>query len=209
VLVIAGVAAWLTTLEPKQAQFQSSIMDRLAPKKIDLPTVEVTESLSDAIKVLKGVSPAFPSVDEVEPSLIILYEEEAQTPEEEARRRMPVSISTIFMGPPTKFAILNGTIYREGETLPDGRLIKAIDQGGVTLFEDDMTERVAWVPPFRVELKQPEMEESMVFRPEETLSPEADAPLGQPKQQLDLQNLPSDLSPDQALEVLQQLGGKQ
>jgi hypothetical protein len=47
----------------------------------------------------------------------------------------------------------------------------------------------------------------MVFRPEETLSPEADAPVGQPKQQLDLQNLPPDLSPDQALEVLQQLGG--
>lgn len=209
VLVIAGVAAWLSTLEPKQAQFQSTIMERLAPTQIALPTVEVTQSLSEAIKVLKGQSPAFPSVDKVEPSLIILYEEEAQTPEEEARRRMPVSISTIFMGPPTKFAILNGTIYREGEKLPDGRLIKIIDQDGVTLVEDDLTERVAWVPPFRVELQKPEKEESMVFRPEETLSSDADASLGQPKKQLDLQNLPADLSPDQALEVLQQLGGKQ
>jgi len=207
VLVIAGVVAWLTTLEPRKPQFQSTVMERLAPRQVDLPTVEVTESLADAIEVLKGQSPAFPSVDEVEPSLIILYEEEAMTPEEEQKRRMPVSISTIFMGPPSRFAILNGTVYREGEKLPDGRLIKTIDQDGVTLADDSLTERVAWRPPFRVELREPAGKQTMVFRPEETLSSEADMPAGQPKQQLDLQNLPPDLSPDQALEVLQQLGG--
>jgi hypothetical protein len=206
VLVILGVAAWVYTQEPRTPQFRASALERLAPKEIQMPPEEVTETLTESIQVLRGEEAVFKSVKNIQPSLIILYEEEAQVAEEQ---RVPLSISTLFMGPPSKFVIINGAVYREGEKLPDGRMIKEIDQNGVLVVEEDYRERVAWLPPFRVQLKKPEREERKVFKPEEDLPPAADRPEQPGGQQVDLENLPDDMSPDQALQVLQRIGEQQ
>jgi hypothetical protein len=63
-------------------------------------------------------------------------------------------LSALFLGPPDKYAILNGTVYREGAELPRRRVIKAIDADGVTLSRGADTDRISWLPAYRVELKK-------------------------------------------------------
>lgn len=205
VLVIAGVAAWLLMQDPRPPEFQASAITRLAPKEIEMPTVEVAETLAESIKLLKGDKPVYSTVQDIQPSLIILYEEEAL---EEEERKAPLVLSAVFTGPPSKFVIINGVVYQEGERLPDGRVVKSIDREGIIVADGKETERFPWNPKFRVELRRPERDQPRTFRPDVDLEEDVDRP-GAGSQQVDLQNLPPDMTPDQALRVLQRLGDSQ
>lgn len=200
-LIALGVVIYYQ--QDRRPTFRASAIERLAPAEIELPPENVVQTVDTAIEILQGKIAAFPSVKDVDPELIILSEEEA---EESLAPRVPLNVSTIFLGPPKKFVIINGVVYQEGEKLPDGREVKTIDSDGVLVLDNEVTERVAWVPPFRVELKEPEREKTKVFKPEEDLPEEVDAPPEEAGGKIDIENLPPSLTPDQALQVLQQLG---
>lgn len=203
ILVLVALGVVIYYQQDTRPTFRASAIERLAPEGIELPPENVVETVDTAIEVLRGRISAFPSVKDVDPELIILSREEA---EESLTPRAPLKVSTIFLGPPEKFVIINGVVYQEGERLPDGRVVKTIDSEGVLVLDDEVTSRVAWVPPFRVELKEPEREKTKVFKPEEDLPEEVDAPPEEAGGKIDIENLPPNLTPDQALQVLQQLG---
>jgi hypothetical protein len=55
-------------------------------------------------------------VEKVAPSLVALTPRSWTRPSSST----PLVPERMFLGPPDKYAILNGTVYREGAELPDG-----------------------------------------------------------------------------------------
>ncbi len=209
VAVVVGMGTWIYLGGHQAPEFKSTVMQRLAPGEVTLPSDEVTTSIQSAISVLRGEKAAFASVDTIEQSLI------RQRPGLEGGPGQPgmpgVRISALFMGPPDKFAILNGVVYKEGALLADGRTLKTIKRDGVVLAMGDSVQDVPWVHPFRVALTKPEKEKSTVFRPDQADAEGEGAQgagAGATGQQVDVDNLPPDLTPDQALKILQSAGSQ-
>lgn len=205
VVVIVATASWLYSNQRIDVPRSSGIEERLAPKQVSLPPEEVTATIREAIGALTQTIPNYGAVEKVDPSLVVIDPEAL----DEGRQQLAaLSLSALFLGPPAKYAILNGVVYREGAALPDGRVLQAIDSDGVTLTRGEETERVSWLPPYRVELKR------VTAQAGERRSGEAEAgaaPGAQAGQApaANLENLPPDLTPDQALQILQQVGQKQ
>ena len=200
VLVVVGLAAFLLTHKQKVPTYTSDVVKRLAPKPVQLPDPAVVKTLDSAIAVLKGERVPFGGVDRVEPSLITQREEVTAT----GQKKLLVSISAIFMGPPKKFAIINGIVLEEGDKLPDGRAIKEIQADGVVLGVGEVSERFEWLPSFRVELKKAASITQAVSAP-----PAKTDAKTQESAPVNIQNLPDNPSPEQALNVLQQLKKQQ
>lgn len=201
VVVVIATAGWIYMDEPQAPVASSDVIKRLAPKSVELPSEEVTEVIRSAVDVSSKKVSTFGEVEKVNPSLIVL--DEAALEEDAGFAQL--SVSTIFLGPPDKYAVLGGRVFREGDVLPDGRIVKSIDPDGVDVAMGDTVDRMPWVPPFRVELKsvmqktKPRQEDEAAA--EEGVAAEGAAPV-------DLQNLPADLSPDEALEILQKVGNQ-
>ena len=208
-VVVLGMGAWIYAGGHELPEFKSTVLQRLAPEKVSLPSEEVTKSIKSAIAVLKGEKATFASVETIEQTLIKPRLGGDTGPG--GQSGMPgVRISALFLGPPDKYAILNGVAYKEGAQLADGRTLKAIKRDSVVLALGDAEQEVPWVPSFKVELTKPEKDVS-VFRPDQDVSAAEggeEAGAGATGQQVDVDNLPPDLSPDQALQILQQMGNQ-
>lgn len=205
IVVVIATAGWIYMDEPPKPMAKSDVLKRLAPKAVDLPSDEVTDIIRSVIDVRHKKVSTFGEVEKVDPSLIVLNKADL----EEEAGYIPLAVSTIFMGPPDKFAVLGGRVYRQGDMLPDGRTVQGIDPEGVTLALGKTVDRLAWAHPFRVELKSV----MNLTKPRQKGGAEGGAaegavPAEAGQQAGDLQNLPSDLSPDQALEILQKVGNK-
>ena len=201
VVVVIATAAWIYMDEPQAPMAKSNVLQKLAPAAVDLPSDEVTEVIRSAVDITSKKVSTFGEVAKVDPSLIVL---DTAALEEKDVRFARLSVSTIFMGPPDKYAVLGGRVYKEGDVLPDGRTVQSIDPDGVDVALGNTVDRMPWVPPFRVELKSV-MQKT---RPRATGEEVADGSTAEGGDGANLQNLPSDLSPDQALEILQKVGNK-
>jgi hypothetical protein len=203
-VVVLGIASFLLTRQHAVPTFKSDVAKRLAPKKVNLPDPSVIKTLDSAIAVLKGERVPFGGVDRVEPSLITLRQEVTAT----GQKKLPVHLSAIFLGPPKKYAIINGAVLEVGDKLADGRVLKDILSDAVLLGVGDVEERFEWLPSFRVELKKAKAEEvkaaAAAGAPEGTqTAPAPSTP------QADLKNIPENPTPEQALNILQQLKKQQ
>lgn len=205
VVVLVATASWLYANQRIDVPRPSGIEERLAPKQVDLPPEEVTATIREAIGALTQKIPNYGAVEKVDPSLVVI---DPEALDEGKQQFAALSLSALFLGPPAKYAILNGVVYREGAALPDGRVLQAIDADGVTLARGEETERVSWLPPYRVELKKAAVQagERPSGEAEAGAAPETQA---EQAPAANLENLPPDLTPDQALQILQQVGQKQ
>lgn len=204
VLVIAGTVGLLLSRQAIIPTFTSDAMKRLAPPKLELPAAADSSMLRAALDVLQGRQVPFGKVEQVSPSLIALHEEITAT----GQKKVPVELSVIFMGPPKKFAIINGVAYEAGASLPDGRLLMDIQRDAVVLAVGDSLERYEWMPNFRVELKKA----AAKARAKEVVAAQGAVPAGaegggakaQP-----LADVPENPTPEQALGIMQQLKQQQ
>ncbi|NJB67861.1 type II secretory pathway component PulC [Desulfobaculum xiamenense] len=201
-IVVLGTVGWLATKDHQIPTFKSTVLERLAPKQVAIPTDEATKAIRAAIDVLKGAKATYAKVDVVDPALIVLEEEVLKE-----QGRQSLQLSSISIGPKSRHVVLSGAVYQEGDTLPDGRLIKRIEPDAVVFGVGDTEERQNWQPPFRVELRRPERDKTeKVFDPTQT-QPGAESVEGHAGTgTVDVGQLPPDLTPDQALQILQQLG---
>ncbi len=206
IVVVAATASWLYTNQQVVTPQASNVLERLTPKQVALPAEDVTTTIREAIDAVTQKTPNYGVVEKADAKLIVLdpavLEDKAQY--------ASLYVSALFLGPPNKYAILNGAVYEEGATLPDGRVVKTIDGDGVTVSLEGGTERVNWIPPYRVELHKP----AAVAGARRTDGAETQAgatttPDTEQTPAVDLNNLPPDLSPDQALQILQQVGQQQ
>ena len=203
IIVALGLAGYLGTRHYAVPTLTSDVSQRLAPKKIQAPDPTVVKTLDSAVAVLKGERVPFGGGDRVEPALIALHEEVTAT----GQKKLPVVLSALFMGPPKKYAIINGAVLEVGDKLPDGRTLKDIKPDGVVLGVGEVEERFEWQPSFRVELKKAKQEEVAATETEVPgTAPAAPAPSAP---QSNLNNLPENPTPEQALNILQQLKKQQ
>ena len=201
-LVIVGMGTWIYMQDYQEPRFPTIIV---APKKIELPQEEVTKSIKSAISVLRGEKAAYASVENIDKGLI-RTQFNALDGDRPGGGMPSVKVSAIFLGPPDKFAILNGVVYKQGAMLPDGRVLKDIGRDQVVLAMGESEQTVPWIHPFRVELTKAEVKPGQPAPAEAAPAAEAAGVGATGEQQVDVNNLPPDLSPDQALEILQQMG---
>lgn len=203
-LVVIATAGWIYLDEPRMPRKSVNVMQRLAPKQVELPSEDVTKALRTAIDVATHKEATYGRVESVDPKLIVL---DAAALEEE---RKAYRITTIFLGPPDKYAILGGVVYKEGDVLPDGRMVSGIDADGVDLSLGKVTDRLNWIRPYRVELQkvEPKPKASAEEETSEGIVAE-EAAVAADQDTGGEQALPSELSPDQALQILQQIGSQQ
>ncbi|MCK9239837.1 hypothetical protein [Desulfocurvus sp.] len=204
-VVVVVTAAWLYANQRIDVPQQSGIAERLAPKEVALPPDEVAQTIREAVGALTKKIPNYGAVEKVDPTLVVLDPEVL----DDSERYAALSLSALFLGPPAKYAILNGVVYREGAELPDGRVLQGIDADGVTLGKGGETERIEWMPTYRVELKKVAGEPGVRRSAEAEAGTEGEAAPAAQGPAVDLDNLPPDLTPDQALQVLQQMGQQQ
>ena len=202
VVVIIATAAWIYMDEPQAPMAKSNVLQKLAPATVDLPSDEVTEVIRSAVDITSKKVSTFGEVAKVDPSLIVL---DTAALDEKDVRYARLTVSTIFLGPPDKYAVLGGKAYKEGDVLPDGRTVQSIDADGVDVALGKTVDRMPWMPPFRVELKSV-MQKTKPRATDDQAAADNTATEG--GEAADLQNLPADLSPDQALEILQKVGNK-
>lgn len=205
IVVIVATVSWLYTNQQVTTPKRSNVMERMTPKQINLPAEDVTNTIRDAISAVTQKTPNFGPVDKVDPALIVLD----PTILEDKEHFATLFVSAIFLGSPQKYTIINGAVYREKDELPDGRVVKEIDADGVSVGLDGSSERVNWIPPYRVELKKPAATAGVSVLGVPGATDEATLTETEQTPAVDLNNLPPDLTPDQALQILQQVGKQQ
>jgi len=63
-------------------------------------------------------------------------------------------LTLIAQGQRDRYAMINDRIYRVGDTLPDGRRVRALNADGALLSALGQSELLPWLPPLKVELKK-------------------------------------------------------
>ena len=63
-------------------------------------------------------------------------------------------LTMLVQGEKHQYAMINDRMYREGDSLPDGRKVVSMDSAGVLLSALGSTEVLPWMPPLKVELKK-------------------------------------------------------
>lgn len=63
-------------------------------------------------------------------------------------------LTMLVQGEKHQYAMIDNRMYREGDTLPDGRKVISMDSAGVLLSALGNTEILPWMPPLKVELKK-------------------------------------------------------
>jgi len=112
------------------------------------------------------------------------------------------------MGPPKKMAIIGGVAYELGATLPDGRVLKDIQRDALVLASGTAEERYEWLPSFRVELRKAAEQQAAPPSPADQKKA-ADAEAQKKTQGQALPTTPENLTPDQALSIMQQMSKQQ
>jgi hypothetical protein len=130
---------------------------------VEVPPAELKNQLRSALQGLERLPKQGVRLAEVDATLILTPEEiapealaEALAEDDREIQDAPPRLSLLFFNH-QRFVVLNGRPYQEGGVLEDGRIIRVIDQDGVTL-ECPITaemERIYWIAPLRVELKTP------------------------------------------------------
>lgn len=63
-------------------------------------------------------------------------------------------LTLIAQGQKERYAMINDRIYRVGDTLPDGRRVRALNGDGVLLSALGQSELLPWLPPLKVDLEK-------------------------------------------------------
>ena len=204
-VTVLGVVGFVLANQRPTPSFSSDVVAKLTPKPVQAPDEAVVKTINSAVSVLKGERVPFGGVGQVEPSLIALHEEVTAT----GQKKLPVTLSALFLGPPKKYVIINGAVYETGDRLPDGRSVKDINPDGVVLAVGEVEEKIDWLPTFRVELKKASITGGDATAAGDQAAGQAQAAESQPAQKVDLANIPENPTPDQALNILQQLKKQQ
>lgn len=206
-VVVLATCGWLYMEmdKPVPRPAASDVVERLSPKEIEMPSEEITQSLERAMEVFRGERASYGGVDDIEPELIVLEEQEA----EEEQRKVLTTVSSVVLGQKERYAVIGGVAYREGDLLPDGRRIGKISKDGVLLRLGAVEETLPWLPPLRVHINKVVPEpatRAATGEGAEAAEGGQQAGAAAPEGGVDLENLPGDMTPDQALDVLQQVG---
>lgn len=108
-----------------------------------LPSDTDHQHLLDALEWVLGV-PSQPVLDTLESSLV--------SPRQDVRTI--ARLSMLMHRGREPLAMIDGRVFREGDTLPDGRVIEKISAQGVVLLAGGQAELTPWIPPFSVRLEK-------------------------------------------------------
>ncbi len=86
--------------------------------------------------------------DDLRPSLFLLKKKKKKSPSP------MLNITMIFLGGKNRYVMIDGRIYREGETLIDGRKILNISEKGVLIKAKDNVYLVPWKETGYVKLER-------------------------------------------------------
>ncbi len=162
---------------------------------LEVLSEDINASIYKTIDALTHNIPTYGKVDGLNPSLVVI---DLGSIEEGYKK--PV-LSTIFFSLSEKSVILNGKLYFQGDVLPDGRRLVKVNSKGAFLAVGSNLEHISWEPAFRVELKRAGSNAqagNKKANPQNVLGSSS----------VD-QDTPEDLSPEEAIDLMDKLGRAQ
>ncbi|MFA7064865.1 MAG: hypothetical protein WC177_05170 [Bacilli bacterium] len=143
-LVVVGLGYYGAGAVTKTVQKAGGLRAKpISVKTIALPSDHEKDVIATGIALVRN-----PGRREEIPYLMPSLVEKKQGRVEMAKLTM------LVQGQKHQYAMINNRMYREGDTLPDGRKVTSMDSAGVLLSALGTTEILAWVPPLKVELKK-------------------------------------------------------
>lgn len=129
----------------------STTQEEVLALQPDFPSTELASlpgdndhrHLLDALEWVLGV-PSQPVLDTLESSLV--------SPRQNARSI--ARLSMLMHRGREPLAMIDGRVFRAGDTLPDGRVVEKISSQGVVLLAGGQAELTPWIPPFSVRLEK-------------------------------------------------------
>ncbi|XPV77391.1 MAG: hypothetical protein ACNI27_05610 [Desulfovibrio sp.] len=140
-LIIMGVAGYLNTKRAPIYPVSSVNPPRLAP----LPTKAQQELLSSTAEIM-------PLDIDLNPETKVLKLFKVTPLELLDQQRETLSISMLFFGKNSRYAIINGKIVHEGEIISDGKVLAKVNKKSIVVTGGSKPEVIEWVSPGVVRL---------------------------------------------------------
>jgi hypothetical protein len=141
VAVLAGGGMYAAGLLEEAARQRPEVPDMTPP---GLPDPKWRQDIAQALSAL-ATPPSQASIDTLETTLI--------SPKTTVGRTAARLTLLVAKGA-QRLAMIDGRVYREGDTLPDGRRVHTISPQGVILEAAGALETTPWIPPLAVRLEQ-------------------------------------------------------
>lgn len=145
VLVLGGGAVLIHFLLPAPMVSQPVEPNLEQPQTSGFPSPEEAKLLRSVARSVALGQGSSDQVDFVDPTLLTAAGSSGKN----------LVLSLVSLGR-KRFAVINGRVFHQGDTLDDGRIVRTISAKGVLLTMGSREERLLWIPPLRVELKKPE-----------------------------------------------------
>ena len=201
VAVIAISAWWVNDAREKARNIRQTRLKPIKIKKINLPPESTMERLRSILVTVNHLPGQKPEIKEIKKTLFF----EDKPVLADSRQWANLKISTIFISPKHRFAVINGQPFTIGDELEDGRKVVGISPNGITLAVAGSKEKILWMPPLKVELKKAASRKISGTKTAPAASTQTSAGK-KVKKKVKVKNVnPKEITPEQALELIRQI----
>ncbi len=151
---VLGTGFWLVWFKAEPARPSLPSNKNLQPPELAIPAQDVHDELRTGMRLV-----AHPPQQDV-PGRVNLSFVPAESRNTTVGQEQPVMLGLIFQGVQKHFAVLNGRIYAQGQTMDDGKRVVSVSKRGVLLAGQGGEQWIPWKPPAMVQLQMGEETET-------------------------------------------------
>ncbi|WP_457571675.1 hypothetical protein [Desulfovulcanus sp.] len=199
VAVIAITAWWVNDARDKASNIRQARLQPIKIKKINLPPESTMKRLRSILVTVNNLPEQKPEIKEIKKTLFF----ENNPVLTDSKQWANLKISTIFISPKHRFAVINGQPFTIGDELEDGRKVVGISHRSITLAVAGSKEKILWMPPLKVELKKAAVRRTSGTKSASTSTQTSTSKL---KKKVKTNSVnPKEITPEQALELIRQI----
>ncbi len=143
-LVIGGLIG-IYYMVPQNLEVQLPPMKNYKRTVLKIPPPSERAILKRAVSIVKGLRESqvktntLVTYQDLKPSLFYIQRQKMGQ-----QKTSLLTVSLIFLGQGERYAIINGSIYKQGDMLPDGRQVLSISDRGILIRARDNVYLVPW-----------------------------------------------------------------
>lgn len=144
---VLGTGFWLVWFKAEPVRPSLPSNTNLQPPDLAIPAQDVHDELRAGMRLMAHL-PQQDIPGQANLSFVPALNRNATVGQEQ-----PVMLGLIFQGGQKHFAVLNGRIYAQGQTMEDGKRVVSVSKQGVLLGGQGGEQWIPWKPPAMVQLQ--------------------------------------------------------
>ena len=151
---VLGTGFWLVWFKAEPVRPSLPNNKNLQPPELAIPDKEVHNQLRKGMRLV-----AHPPQQDISGRVNLSFVPEANR-NGTVGQEQPVMLGLIFQGAKKHYAVLNGRIYAQGQTMEDGKRVVSVSKQGVLLGGQGGEQWIPWKSPTMVQLQESEEDET-------------------------------------------------